>query len=42
MHPSTGRTMIYMAARPIHGTDVFVGDRHELAEVRWATLDEAE
>lgn len=42
VHPATGRTMIYMAARPTHGTDVFVGDRDELAEVRWASLAEVE
>ena len=37
VHPATGRTMVYMAARPTHGTDVFVGDPEELAEVRWVT-----
>ncbi len=42
VHTATGRTMIYMAARPTHGTDIFVGDRDELAEVRWITLTEAE
>jgi NADH pyrophosphatase NudC (nudix superfamily) len=42
VHPATGRTMIYMAARPTHGTDIFVGDRDELAEVRWVTLAEAD
>jgi excisionase family DNA binding protein len=42
VHPATGRTMIYMAARPTHGTGIFVGDQDELAEVRWATLAEAE
>src|SRR5215475_1884959 len=42
VHPATGRTMIYMAAKPTHGTDIFVGDRDELAEVRWATLTEAD
>src|SRR5580700_6149307 len=42
VHPQTGRTMVYMAARPTHGTDVFVGDEEELAEVRWASLTEAE
>jgi 8-oxo-dGTP pyrophosphatase MutT (NUDIX family) len=42
VHPKTGRTMVYMAARPTHGTDVFVGDTEELAEVRWATPDEAD
>ena len=31
-----------MAARPTHGTDIFVGDRGELAEVRWVTLAEAD
>src|SRR5262245_6018057 len=42
VHPATGRTMIYMAAHPTHGTDIFVGDRDELAEVRWATPAEAD
>jgi ADP-ribose pyrophosphatase YjhB (NUDIX family)/transcriptional regulator with XRE-family HTH domain len=41
-HPGTGRHMIYIAARPVRGTKVFVGDEAELAEVRWASLDEAE
>lgn len=27
VHPATGRTMIYMAAKPTHGTDIFVGER---------------
>jgi hypothetical protein len=30
------------AAEPTYGTDVFVGDRDELAEVRWVTLAEAD
>jgi hypothetical protein len=34
--------MIYMAVRPTHGTDIFVGDRDELAKVRWVTLAEAD
>ena len=42
VHPATGRTMIYMAAKPTRGTDIFVGDEDELAEVRWASLAEAE
>ena len=42
VHPKTGRTMIYMAAAPTHGTDVFVGDADELAEVRWVSLAEAD
>jgi 8-oxo-dGTP pyrophosphatase MutT (NUDIX family) len=42
VHPATGRTMIYMAARPTHGTEIFVGDLDELAEVRWVTLAEAD
>jgi 8-oxo-dGTP diphosphatase len=42
VHPKTGRTMIYIAARPTHGTEVFVGDEDELAEVRWVTLAEAD
>ncbi len=42
VHPKTGRTMVYMAATPTHGTDVFVGDEDELAEVRWVSLAEAD
>jgi DNA-binding transcriptional regulator YhcF (GntR family)/8-oxo-dGTP pyrophosphatase MutT (NUDIX family) len=42
VHPQTGRTMVYMAARPTHGTDAFVGDAQELAEVRWVTLAQAD
>jgi 8-oxo-dGTP pyrophosphatase MutT (NUDIX family)/transcriptional regulator with XRE-family HTH domain len=42
VHPKTGRTMIYMAVKPTHGTDVFVGDEDELAEVRWVSLAEAD
>jgi 8-oxo-dGTP pyrophosphatase MutT (NUDIX family) len=41
-HPATGRHMIYMAAEPIRGTEVFVGDEAELAEVRWVGLAEAD
>lgn len=42
-HPSTGRHMIYIAARPAgRRTGVFVGDEAELAEVRWASLAEAD
>jgi 8-oxo-dGTP diphosphatase len=39
-HPRTGRHMVYMAARPVRDTDVFVGDSEELAEVRWVSLAE--
>jgi 8-oxo-dGTP pyrophosphatase MutT (NUDIX family)/DNA-binding transcriptional regulator YhcF (GntR family) len=42
VHPQTSRTMVYMAARPTHGTDAFVGDDQELAEVRWVTLAQAD
>ena len=42
VHPATGRTMIYVSAAPTHGTDVFVGDEAELAEVRWVGLAEAD
>ena len=42
VHPKTGRTMIYIAAAPIRGTDIFVGDEDELAEVRWVSLAEAD
>jgi 8-oxo-dGTP pyrophosphatase MutT (NUDIX family) len=38
VHPKTRRTMIYLACTPTHGTDVFVGDEDELAEVRWLNL----
>lgn len=41
-HPATGRHMVYLAAHPTHGTDVFVGDEAELAEVRWVSLAEAD
>jgi hypothetical protein len=34
--------MVYMAARTTHGTDAFVGDGQELAEVRWASLAKAD
>lgn len=34
--------MIYLAAWPTHGTEIFVGDEDELAEVRWVSLAEAE
>lgn len=40
-HPTTGRHMIYLAARPYQGTDIHVGDESELAEVRWVTAAEA-
>lgn len=43
VHPKTGRAMVYMAATPARGTDVFVGDADELAEVRWVgSLAEAD
>jgi 8-oxo-dGTP pyrophosphatase MutT (NUDIX family) len=42
VHPATGRTMVYMAARPVRGTEVLVGDEDELAEVRWVSVAEAD
>ena len=44
VHPKTGRTMIYVAAKPAPraGTSVIVGDTDELAEVRWIGLAEAD
>jgi 8-oxo-dGTP diphosphatase len=42
IHPKTGRTMIYIAATPTHGTEIFVNDERELAEVRWVGLAEAD
>jgi 8-oxo-dGTP diphosphatase len=41
VHPQTGRTMIYIAGHPVRGTEVFVGDEAELAEVKWISLHEA-
>jgi 8-oxo-dGTP pyrophosphatase MutT (NUDIX family) len=42
IHPKTGRDMIYIACAPTVGTDIFVGDPIELAEVKWASLAEAD
>jgi 8-oxo-dGTP pyrophosphatase MutT (NUDIX family) len=42
VHPHTRREMIYLAARPTHGTKALVGDEQELAEVRWVDLVQAE
>jgi 8-oxo-dGTP pyrophosphatase MutT (NUDIX family) len=41
VHPATGWTVIYMGAVPTEGTDIFVGDRGELDDVKWASLAEA-
>jgi 8-oxo-dGTP pyrophosphatase MutT (NUDIX family) len=41
VHPHTGREMVYLAARPTHGTKALVGDEQELAEVRWVELAQA-
>lgn len=41
VHPYSGRTMVYLACKPVGKLDVFVGDEDELAEVRWVPLDEA-
>lgn len=40
IHPGTLRRIVYLSARPTHGTDIFVGDEEELAEVRWVGLAE--
>jgi 8-oxo-dGTP pyrophosphatase MutT (NUDIX family) len=42
VHPQTGREMVYLAARPTHGTKAFVGDEQELAEVHWVDLAQAD
>lgn len=42
VHPKTGRLMIYLACQPTEGTNIYVGDPDELAEVRWASLTEAD
>lgn len=41
-HPATGRDVIYLAAEPAYGTDVFVAGPGELAEVRWCSAAAAE
>jgi 8-oxo-dGTP diphosphatase len=41
-HPATGKHMIYYAARPTHGTEIHLGDKGELLEVRWVSLAEAD
>jgi 8-oxo-dGTP pyrophosphatase MutT (NUDIX family)/transcriptional regulator with XRE-family HTH domain len=41
VHPQTGRMMIYLAAEPVRGTEAFIGDEAELAEVKWASVSEA-
>jgi 8-oxo-dGTP pyrophosphatase MutT (NUDIX family)/transcriptional regulator with XRE-family HTH domain len=41
-HPDTGKHMIYYAARPTHGTEIHLGDKGELTEVRWVSLAEAD
>lgn len=42
IHPVTERWVVYIAATPEGGTDVFVGDAEELAEVRWVSPAEAD
>lgn len=42
IHPVTSRWIVYIAAAPQGGTDAFVGDTEELAEVRWVTPAEAD
>jgi 8-oxo-dGTP pyrophosphatase MutT (NUDIX family) len=42
VHPQTDRMMVYIAAKPSEGTEIFVGDEAELAEVRWVSLAEAD
>lgn len=39
-HPATGRSMVYLACRPVGGTDA-TADGQELVEVRWISLPEA-
>lgn len=41
VHPNTGREMVYLAARPTHGTKA-VCDEQELAEVCWVDLARAD
>ena len=41
VHPQTGRSLVYVAAEPVHGTAVRVAAPAELAEVCWASLARA-
>jgi 8-oxo-dGTP pyrophosphatase MutT (NUDIX family)/transcriptional regulator with XRE-family HTH domain len=41
-HPATGYHVVYYTARPTHGTEIHLGDKGELTEVRWASLAEAD
>ena len=41
-HPATGFHVVYYAARPTHGTEIHLGDKGELLEVRWVSLAEAD
>jgi 8-oxo-dGTP pyrophosphatase MutT (NUDIX family) len=41
-HPATGMHIIYYAAWPTHGTEIHLGDKGELLEVRWVSLAEAD
>jgi 8-oxo-dGTP pyrophosphatase MutT (NUDIX family) len=40
-HPATGKTIIYVAARPIGSADAQLIDTRELAEIKWVSLDDA-
>ena len=41
-HPKTGRHMVYIAADPVNGTAVRVGDPNEHSEVGWYSWSMAE
>lgn len=41
-HPRTGRSMVYLAATVVGDPDAIVVERDDLAEVKWASLEEAE
>lgn len=42
VHPKTGRSLVYVQARPVRGNTVVVSDAEELAELKWVSLAEAE
>ena len=42
IHPKTGRHMVYVAADPVNGTEVKVGDPDEHVEVGWYSWVTAE
>lgn len=42
VHPKTGKCLAYVAAQPVNGLEVHVGDPEEHSEVRWVPWVEAQ